>query len=283
MSRLRGNCRTKGKFHFTYPTLEWEALSGNGTQAGYGATWTMSSAYVPRIVMVACTEPNSPATAPGVALARGTQILSVDGVDLVNDATPAGVNVLNAGLFPASAGEPHTFVVRDLGASGTRSITLVSGNVISTPVQGVGTLSAGQVGYMLFNDHIASAETQLIRAISQLKAAKVTDLIIDMRYNGDGYLDVASELAYMVAGPQQTAGKTFELLTFNDKHKTMDPVTLTPIAPMDFHATAMGYSTMAGTPLPYLGLTRVFVLTGADTCCSVSWVLGGRRFCARIG
>ena len=37
-------------------------------------------------------------------------------------------------------------------------------------------------------------------AINTLKAAAVTDLVLDMRYNGGGYLDIAAELAYMIAG-----------------------------------------------------------------------------------
>ena len=36
------------------------------------------------------------------------------------------------------------------------------------------------------------------------------DLVLDLRYNGGGYLAIASELAYMIAGPARTSGKTFE-------------------------------------------------------------------------
>jgi hypothetical protein len=238
---------SKDKFHFTYATSVWEALSGSGVQAGYGVTWSLLSPSVPRSVVVAYTDPNTPATQPTIALARGTQVLWVDGVDLVNDNTHAGVTVINAGLFPSNVGESHTFVVQDLGATAARSVTMVTGSVTSTPVQGVGTLAGGQVGYMLFNDHMATAEAQLIAAVNQLKAASVSDLVIDIRYNGGGYLTIASELAYMVAGPARTAGKTFELLTFNDKHKSFDPVTGAAIAPVPFQTTAVGFSASSGT------------------------------------
>jgi hypothetical protein len=267
----------KDKFHFSYATPMWEALSGSGVQAGYGVTWSLLSAKVPRSAVVAYTDPNTPATTPSAALARGTQVLWVDGVDLVNDNTQAGVNVLNAGLFPVNAGESHTFVVQDLGAATTRSVTMVSASVTSVPVQGVGTLAGGTVGYMLFNDHIATAEAQLISAVNQLKAANVSDLVIDIRYNGGGYLTIASELAYMVAGPTQTAGKTFELLTFNDKHQSFDPVTGAAIAPVRFQTTAVGFSASSGTALPYLGLSRVYVLTGPDTCSASESVMNSLR------
>jgi hypothetical protein len=70
----------------------------------------------------------------------------------------------------------------------------------------------------------------------------------------------------MIAGPTATTGKTFELTQFNSKHPTVDPVAGGTIKPTLFESTTQGFSTTAGQPLPYLNLTRVFVLTSADTC-----------------
>ena len=78
---------------------------------------------------------------PPADIARGAQILTVDGVDLVNGSTQAGIDALNAGLFPSAAGN-HTFTIRDLGAATTRSVTLAAGTLTSTPVQNVKTLPA---------------------------------------------------------------------------------------------------------------------------------------------
>jgi len=259
--------KPKDRFHFTYPTATWEALSQSGVQAGYGATWVIvSQTAVQRIVVVGYTEPNSPATNLAPPLARGAQVLSVDAVS-INDNTQAGAKTLNAGLFPANAGELHTFGIQD-PAGTMRTIQLTTQNVTSTPVQNVGTVSGTTVGYMLFNDHIATAEPALISAITTLQAAGVTDLVLDIRYNGGGYLAIASELAYMIAGPATTAGKTFELQQFNGKHPTTDPVTGQPIVPTPFLSTSQGFTANppANTPLPGLNLSRVFVLTGPGTC-----------------
>ena len=100
---------------------------------------------------------------------------------------------------------------------------MVATNVTSTPVQNVRTI--GGVGYMLFNDHIATSEAQLVAAFGQLQAAGVSDLVLDVRYNGGGYLDIASEVAYMIAGPGPTTGQGFETTMFNDKYPNTDPVT----------------------------------------------------------
>ncbi|MHB8477089.1 MAG: S41 family peptidase [Steroidobacteraceae bacterium] len=261
--------KPKDRFHFTYPTATWEALSQSGVQAGYGANFVILSATPPRQVVVAYTEPGSAAALPPASLARGAQILTVDGVDLVNANDQTSINTLNAGLSPQSVGESHTFSIQDLGAAAPRTVTLVSANITETPVQDVKTLStaAGDlVGYMLFNDHLATAESELVAAFTQLKSAGVHDLILDIRYNGGGYLDIASEVAYMIAGPTPTAGQTFELDQFNSKNPTVNPVTDAAITPLGFHTTTQGFSLPAGQALPSLNLARVFVLTGGSTC-----------------
>ncbi|MCI0434936.1 MAG: S41 family peptidase, partial [Gemmatimonadetes bacterium] len=189
------------------------------------------------------------------------------------------VDVLNAGLFPAGPNETHTFEIRDAGSPTTRTVTMVSANVASAPVQNVTTVPTGTgvVGYMLFNDHIATAEGALIDAIETLQAASVSDLVLDIRYNGGGYLDIASELAFMIAGPGQTTGATFERLEFNDKHPTTNPVTGEPLTPVPFHSTSLGFSVPPGQVLPSLNLTRVFVLTGPGTCSASESIINSLR------
>jgi carboxyl-terminal processing protease len=90
--------------------------------------------------------------------------------------------------------------------------------------------------------------------------------VLDIRYNGGGFLDIASELAYMIADPNMTAGQTFELVEFNARHPSTDPVTGIAITPTTFHSTTQGFSVTSGQALPNLGLQRVFVLTTSGTC-----------------
>jgi carboxyl-terminal processing protease len=258
----------RDRFHFTYPTAEWLALSQAGVQVGYGVQWAVVSATPPRQVVVAYTEPSSPATAPAANLSRGAEVIAIDGADLLYATDAQSIQVLNAGLSPSVAGETHQFVIRDLGAATERAVTLQAVPVTSVPVQNVGTVDTptGRVGYFLFNDHLAPAEQALITAVGQLRAAGISDLVLDVRYNGGGYLAIASELAYMIAGPAATTGRTFEKLEFNDKHPTTDPVTGEPLLPYPFQPTSLGLSASPGQSLPTLNLSRVFVLTGPDTC-----------------
>jgi hypothetical protein len=270
----------KDKFHFTYPTATWEALSQTGTQAGYGVDFVILAATPPRSALVGYTEPLAPSTNAAANLARGAKVLTVDGVDLVNATDQTSVNTLNAGLTPQTVGESHTFSILDAGATMPRTVTLISANVTVTPVQNVHTISTADgslVGYMLFNDHLATAEGELVNAFAQLQSAGITDLVLDIRYNGGGYLDIASEVAYMIAGPTRTSGQTFELTQFNSKHPTVDPVTGATITPVGFHSTTQGFSTTSGQPLPTVNLARVFVLTGPSTCSASESIVNSLR------
>jgi hypothetical protein len=135
----------------------------------------------------------------------------------------------------------------------------------------------GPVGYLLFTDHLATAEQALVAAVETLSAAKVTDLVLDIRYNGGGLLAIASELAYMIAGAAPTAGQTFEHLRFNDKHMSINPFTGEALTPIPFFTTTRGYSTMLGQPLPTLNLSRVYVLTGPTTCSASESIINSLR------
>jgi carboxyl-terminal processing protease len=267
---LTASGRPKDRFHFRYDTPTWRALSQSGAMAGYGFELVVVKSTPPRDVRVAYTEPNTPATAAGIA--RGARVLSVDGADAVNGAS---VDALNAGVSPARANETHSFTFQDFNGN-IRAVNLTSQIIVSTPVQNVKVIATptGSVGYLLFNDHLATSESQLIDAITQLKAAGVTDLVIDVRYNGGGYLGIASELAYMVATPAATTGTVFERLLFNRKN----PFGLTPVeAATPFHAVSRGYSTTPGQALPQLGLSRVTLLTGPGTCSASESIANGLR------
>jgi len=279
---LKTNERTpsgnlKDKFHFSIPTEVWLALSQSGTSAGYGAQFIQLQTAQPRLILVAYTEPGTPATASAAGLVRGTQILEVDGINVANS---SNVDALNAGLFPATVGESHTFTVRD--PNGTiRTFTMQSAVITSTPVQNVSIITTlvGKVGYMLFNAHIATAEGSLYNAVTQLAAAGINNLVVDIRYNGGGFLDIASELAYMIAGPVPTAGRPFEEIRFNDKHPLINPVTGQTLSPLLFHNRSLGFDPAlpAGTLLPSLGLPRVYILTGSNTCSASESIINSLR------
>jgi carboxyl-terminal processing protease len=263
------------QFHFTYVTSVYDALETAGSVAGFGYTAAIISATPPRTVVVAYTEPNTIAVQDG--LGRGAQFLTADGVDVVNG---SDITTLNTALFSPVLGQTYTFSVLDQGATTPRTITMMAQQTIETPVQNVGVLPApyGQVGYILFNEHIATAEAGLINAVTTLSQANggqgITDLVLDMRYNGGGLLDIASELASMISSSATTSNATFEQESFNDKNP-FDFTTAETTTP--FWQESLGFSVPEGQTLPHLNLIRVFVLAGSGTCSASEAVINGLR------
>ena len=258
------------RFHFTMDSDEWYQLSQSGISAGYGAEWLIKSAATTQI-FVAFTEPKSPATSSSVNLQRGDEIIKIDDINL----NELSSNQLNTALYP-NINQTHTFVIKKKSTGDIKTIVMTSTNITKTPIQKVKTIATdtGKVGYFLFNDHIATAEKGLFDAITYLKSAEINDLILDLRYNGGGYLAIANQLSYMIAGPTAAAGKIFERMQFNDKHPATNPITGAAINGIPFYSTTIGLSSMINnTPLPSLklnngisGNNRVFIITGNDTC-----------------
>jgi carboxyl-terminal processing protease len=265
--------KPKDQFHFTYPTTVWDSLSASGVEAGFGFQIALIAASPPRVNYVAYTSPGT--TAAQNNLQRGAQFISVNGVSVADG---SDVATLNEGLFSPIAGKQYTFVVLDQGSTTPRTIIMTASNITLTPVMNVGTLPApnAAVGYILFNDHIATAESELISAVNQLKAANngtgISDLVLDIRYNGGGYLDIASELAYMIAGAAPTNGKIFEQDTFNNKNPFPSFN-----GTVDFHNVSQGFSTPSGQTLPQLGLSTVYVITTGGTCSASEAIINGLR------
>ncbi|MEL6859918.1 MAG: S41 family peptidase [Pseudomonadota bacterium] len=271
-------------FHFNEPTEDFLERRNSTARSGYGLSLAVFSSSVPRDYRIRYTEPNSPASEivnGQVNFERGTRILSVDGVDLVNGgSTQAELDTLNDGLFPATAGETHVFEVQDPGATSTRTITITSADVVQAPVNRTDVIDtgSGKVGYILFNTFSPfSSEEAIANAMTQMSNEGVSDLVLDLRYNGGGLLAVAGQLSYMIAGPSRTTGRTFEQLQFNSNAGNTNPVTGASNGPIPFYDTGLGFSLANGTPLDDLDLGRVFILSTPGTCSASEAVINGLR------
>ena len=268
---LLASGQPKDKFHFTYDSARWDALQTRGSALGYGLTWSRAGATVPRLWLATVVEPGSPARAAGMQ--RGDQLLTVDGVDFEHASDAASVAAINAALFPVAKGERHVFTLRR-GAA-IASADMVSSEVAASPVKYVKVIDTakGKVGYINFASHNAVSERLLFDAVTELKAAAIDDLVLDVRYNGGGLLYVASTLSYMIAGFDATRGKAFEHPVHNDKTAQQ------PDFP--FYTKTYGFAApqpaRAGLALPTLNLKRVTLLTTPGTCSASEAIINSLR------
>jgi hypothetical protein len=265
--------KPKDQFHFAMSTADYLAQVTSAPAAGYGARLRIFAASPPRDVRVVYTQAGTPATellAGTPKLIRGARILAADGIDVVNGGTTqAQIDTINNALFPRIAGETHTLQVQYPDGS-QRSITLTSANVVETPVNRTAVLTpsggTAKVGYMLLNTFSPfSSEKAIADAMAAFKAQGVSDLVLDLRYNGGGLLAVASQLAYQIAGNTRTSGRVFERLQFNAAAGSNNPVTGGANTPTPFYSTGLGFSVANGSPLQSLDLPRVYVLTTGST------------------
>ena len=275
--RLTASGKRRDEFSFIYPTAEWQQLSQAGVATGYGLEWVMESARPPRRIRIAYLDAQGPAARAG--LRRGDLLASVDGTSADAD-DAAGVDRLNAALYPAAAGELHGFVLSSADGSQQRRVDLRSETRSASPVllsQVLSGRDGRKVGHLVFNDHIAPAEAQLIAAVRDFAQQGIADLVLDLRYNGGGYLYIASELAYMVAGAARSQGKVFEQLSFNERRRA-ETDSASARTPFYGNSCILGANGCTeDKPLPTLDLERVYVLAQSGTCSASEAIINGLR------
>lgn len=270
----------KDRFHFTINTADYQERVSSGAAAGYGFDLALIRSSPPRDIRIAFTEPDSPASTAPANLVRGDVILEVDGVDVVNGGTQTEIDIINAALFPENAGEAHTFTVSDVDTNAERTFTITSSIVTTKPVNIAKTLDVGgnTIGYLHFTTFgTSSAEAALVTAMTDFQNAGISELVLDLRYNGGGFLDIAGELAFMIAGSARTNGRDFDKIVFNEKHQNTNPVTGNPLTATPFHSTGQGFSVQDGQALPSVNLNRVFILSTSGTCSASEAVINGLR------
>ncbi|MES2275810.1 MAG: S41 family peptidase [Bacteroidota bacterium] len=148
----------------------------------------------------------SPADLAGVK--RGYQVMSINGrTDL--DANVAANLTFVSNAF-SSGSSTITMLLKKFDNS-TFTVTLNSATYTINPVITYKTIDLGsgkKMGYIVFNSFVskASAQTALSNAFASFVTDGVTDLTVDLRYNGGGYVETSEYLAELIA-PTSTSGK----------------------------------------------------------------------------
>ena len=247
---------SKDRFSFVLTQAEADAVFQSGTATNVGFT-LRRDANNGGIIRIAYVDPNGPAAAAGFA--RGMVLATIDGV-ATSFSIPAA---LSDKLFNSAAGTSSEVGVQDTLGGPVRTLTVASATFGTSPLIVDRVLSATTTGYLAYNSFATPVgELQLADAFKRFAAAGVTDLVVDLRYNGGGFLDIAAQLGYMVAGEVQSSGKVFETLAFNDKRSAEN----LNIGFVSTVTSFFGNSARAGEPLSALNLRRVSVLTTGSTC-----------------
>ena len=232
------------RYSFSQSQAAFTQFFVEGTRTGYGYSLAFADASQSKI-QVRTVEPLGPAAAAG--LLRGDTVLSIDGF------SPA--NIVNGSLtLVVTAGITRTFSIQN--SVGTqRTLTMVSRNFLLSPVLTDKVLTAAngaKVGYLAYQDFTNLSLRALGDSFNRFRAAGVTELIVDLRYNGGGSVLVARALASLIGGTPLD-GKVFAGIRFNAQNKASD---------FDFAFTANPASLPTA---PLEGLTQIFFITSSST------------------
>ena len=146
-------------------------------------------------------------------ITRGMYITEIDGIKL----TPSNVNELlsitnyTISLADFNNGNPIT--------NGT-TVTINQSEVQENPIKIATTLNEGgkTIGYLMYNQFSSAFDDELNMAFATFKSDGITDLIIDLRYNGGGSVRTASYLGTMISGLSQD--NVFSKQVWNEKVMT---------------------------------------------------------------
>jgi carboxyl-terminal processing protease len=230
-----------------------------GTFVGHGIRIGLDQLDSARIVTI---YKNSPLYSKGVR--RGWIIRKLNGKYLAPILAAGNTAAYNALIGPSTAGITNKFFFQipdSVSPKDTITITSAKASfqVNSVMVYDTLRLKSGITGHLVFDQFIEPSTQELQNAFSYFKAQNVTDLILDLRYNSGGILDVATDLASYIAGTSKFS-TPFVSSKYNDKH-----------------ATAENATTNFKSILYPLNLTRLVIITTRSTASASEVIINGLK------
>lgn len=206
--------------------------------------------------------PNSDAAFKNIS--RGLIFYGVNGQSLnianYRNLTATNSYTINLADFNAGAITPNG-----------QSIELVKSEITENPVYLSKVIKTNNqmVGYLMYNAFTANFDLELNQVFENFKNQNVTDLVLDLRYNGGGSVLTATRLASMITG--QFNGQLFAKQQWNSKIQSYYEAN-NPSQLVNNFTNVIG-----NVPLHSLNLSRVFVLTTGGTASASELVINGLK------
>lgn len=142
--------------------------------------------------------PNSPAGVEKVK--RGQQIIKINGSTAING---DNVSFLNNAIFGNNPSISMT--LKNLDGT-TQDVTINRGSYSIDPVlySNVYTVGSKKVGYFVFNSFTTNSSGKLDDVFAKFASAGISEVIVDLRYNGGGSVATAEVLTNLIAPSSQT-------------------------------------------------------------------------------
>lgn len=197
------------RFSYITSAAASDAFYSDSQFVGYGFSTSVQGQEL-RVLQVF---PDSPALEAG--LARGDSILEIDGrsVTALIDSGAIG-----SAFGPSEIGVSSEIVFRSLsGAERRERLTKRPVTIPTVSLTRAYEVDGQRVGYLFFRNFVRPSVAALTEAFATLQDMGVTELVLDLRYNGGGLVDVAAHLASLIGGAV-TAGQPFATFAHNDRN-----------------------------------------------------------------
>ncbi|MDQ1232025.1 S41 family peptidase [Sphingomonas sp. SORGH_AS_0879] len=265
--------------YFTYITSikEEDAYYNSGADAGFGFRLT-TDATQSKLLIAESFE-------SGVALAagidRGTEIRGIGttasdirSIQAIVSADPN--NGISDALGPDTAGTTRYFTVADTSGA-VRTVALTKAAYTLQPVSPnygtqIITDNGQRYGYINLRTFIGTADPQLRAAFATFKQQGITQVVVDLRYNGGGSIDIADLFNNLLGGTRQTSD-VMGYIAFRPSKASNNRTTYFAPQPESIAPTRIAFIGTGGTAsaselvlnrtLPYLGSASGLI--GANT------------------
>lgn len=188
---------------------------------------------------------------------NGTKITGDNYNDLLGD----GNYTINLGYI-----ENNTIIMSD------QTISLTAAEYSTNPVliSKVLEVEGQRIGYIMYNSFTADYDDELNAAFADLKAQGITDLVLDLRYNGGGSVESAVDLSSMITG--QFEGQLFMKEEWNQDYQAYFEAN-NP----DYLLNKFNNQIRTGESINSLNLPRVYVLTTKRSASASELVINGLK------
>lgn len=207
------------RWSFAMKKTEWDNMSG-----GLGSTFSATSAedgdfglgvffIAEGDLRVKSVERASPAGLKGIR--RGWRISKINGSTNI---TTSNASFIITNVYESTQ-TTFTFIKPD-GATVDISLTATHYKEHPVYLDTVYTINSKKIGYLVFNSFLGDTveiNSEFSRLFSKFFSQNVSDVVVDLRYNGGGYVSVQERLAnYLITSSANNSLMMRE--QYNDKH-----------------------------------------------------------------
>lgn len=154
-----------------------------------------------------------------------------------------------------------------------RTLSMIAVTLQENPIHKASVIELGstRVGYLMYNAFRFNFHDDLNDRFGEFRSAGVSELVLDMRYNGGGTLITSAILASMISG--LGSNDVFSTLSYNQKRRSNN-------VSYPFFDEVLVYDNSGSlvaddVPMNTLNLNRLYVLTSSRTASASETIVNG--------